>query len=165
MASAFLASSSAFLLAASLAAFLSAFFNLLVTGLLHGLSLLGLLLGLPLGGKLGSLPLSLLLLPLLSLLLLLLLHLLLGVCNEFGGNNRCCCGCGCGCCLIHWCQGPADEVVRQACNESPSCVVDDRVFRELATLDCGLPLIKQMRTSKGGGEGGEDQDHNLHCLL
>merc|ERR1719220_745739 len=112
--------------------------------LIHLLSLVCFLLSFPLGRKLGSLPLSLLLLPLLALLLLLLIQLLpptsccccCSWCYCYWCHCRflscCCCHC---CCFIHWSQRLSDEVVRQSCNESPSSIVDDRVFRKLATLD------------------------------
>merc|ERR1719331_24285 len=99
------------------------------------LGLLHLLLGsLPLRRQLRSLPLRLLLLPLLSLVLLLFVHLLPAPC--------CWCCCCCCCCRRYCCcccggrsQQVPDEVVSQACNESPAGIVDDRVFRKLATLN------------------------------
>merc|ERR1719192_1423662 len=124
--------------------------------------LLGLLLGLLLGGHLGSLPLSLLLLPLLALLLLLLVVRSLPGGSGCGGCGCCSCGRGCG----HVGQSLPDEVVRQACDKSPASIVDDRVFRELTSLNSSLLVLPELRTSQGGGgHGGEDQEHRLHCLL
>merc|ERR1719400_638440 len=102
------------------------------------LGLLHLLLGLPLRRQLRGLPLRLLLLPLLPLVLLLFGQLLPAVvccccCCFFFCCFFCCCSCRRCCCGGS--QQVPDEVVSQACNESPACIVDDRVFRKLATLN------------------------------
>ena len=161
----FLASSSAFFLAAILAAFLSAFFCFLCRRTWWGW-LLGWGWCCPGDRVLPCYCLQYFHCSnLLALLLLLLVVRSLPGGSGCGGCGCCSCGRGCG----HVGQSLPDEVVRQACDEqlmftkrltkswtkstlknkvlrlvtcdeSPASIVDDRVFRELTSLNSGLPV-------------------------